>query len=73
MYRPGILFEQFISYPVRTSLFAATLGLLLVMPLIRPPLIISLILVGTLVYLSLFFGGRFALAQRDEQDSKRPE
>lgn len=62
MFNPKIMLNQFLSYPVRTSFFAAVLGLLLVMPLIRPPLIISAILVGMLVYLSLFFGGKFALA-----------
>ncbi len=66
MYKPRVIVHQFLSYPVRTSLFAAILGLLLVMPLIRPPLIISVILVGMLVYLALFFGGRFALASREE-------
>ncbi len=73
MYKPRILFGQFLNYPIRTSLFAAILGLLLVMPLIRPPIVISLILVGSLVYLCIFFGGRFALAQRDEQENKQPE
>lgn len=66
MYKPRVIVNQFLNYPVRTSLFAATLGLLLVMPLIRPPLIISVILVGMLVYLALFFGGRFALASRED-------
>lgn len=65
MYKPRVIFNQFLSYPVRTSLFAAVFGLLLVMPLIRPPLIISVILVGSLVYLALFFGGKFALASRE--------
>ncbi|MGI9211558.1 MAG: hypothetical protein ACR2HF_03730 [Methylococcaceae bacterium] len=62
MFNLRVMLNQFLIYPVHTSFFAAVLGLLLVMPLIRPPLIISAILVGMLVYLSLFFGGKFALA-----------
>ncbi len=66
MYKPRLILNQLLNHPVRASFFAAVLGLLLVMPLIRPPLIISVILVSALVYLSLFFGGRFALASRQD-------
>jgi hypothetical protein len=48
--------EVFLSYPLLTSLFVVDLGLLLFLPLIRPPLLVGMALVGGLVYLSMFFG-----------------
>lgn len=48
--------DVFLSYPLLTSLFVVDLGLLLFLPLIRPPLLIGMVLVGGVVYLSMFFG-----------------
>jgi hypothetical protein len=52
--------ETFLSYPVHSSVFVMIFGLMIFMPLIRPPIILSLLLVGGLVYLSAFFGAKLA-------------
>ena len=48
--------DIFMSYPILTSLFVMDFSLLLFTPLIRFPVIISIVLVSGLVYLSMFFG-----------------
>ena len=48
--------DIFMSYPILTSLFVMDFSLLLFTPLIRFPVIISILLVSGLVYLSMFFG-----------------
>jgi hypothetical protein len=48
--------ETFIAYPVHTSAFVADFAVLMFMPLVRPPVILSIILLSGLVYLSMFFG-----------------
>ncbi len=48
--------DIFMSYPLLTSLFVIDFSLLLFTPLIRFPVIISIVLVSGLVYLSMFFG-----------------
>ena len=48
--------DVFMSYPLLTSLFVMDFAMLLFTPLIRFPVIISIVLVSGLVYLSMFFG-----------------
>ena len=48
--------DIFMSYPLLSSLFVMDFSLLLFTPLIRFPIIISIVLVFGLVYLSMFFG-----------------
>ena len=48
--------DIFMSYPLMTSLFVMDFAMLLFTPLIRFPVIISIVLVSGLVYLSMFFG-----------------
>lgn len=48
--------DTFMSYPLLTSLFVMDFAMLLFTPLIRFPIIISIVLVSGLVYLSMFFG-----------------
>ena len=48
--------DIFMSYPLLTSLFVMDFAMLLFTPLIRFPVIISIVLVSGLVYLSMFFG-----------------
>lgn len=48
--------ETFMAYPLLTSLFVMDFSMLLFTPLIRFPVIISIVLVAGLVYLSAFFG-----------------
>ncbi len=48
--------DIFMSYPLLTSLFVMDFAMLLFTPLIRFPMIISIVLVSGLVYLSMFFG-----------------
>jgi hypothetical protein len=51
--------DELLNHPICTSIFVADLALLMFMPLIRPPIILSILLVGLLVYLSMFFGAKF--------------
>lgn len=48
--------DTILQYPVHSSTFLILFSLLMFFPLIRPPVILSLILVCGLVYLSMFFG-----------------
>jgi len=48
--------DIFMSYPLFSSLFIMDFALLMFTPLIRFPVIISIVLVCGLVYLSMFFG-----------------
>lgn len=52
-----------IAYPVHFSAFVSLFGLLIFLPLIRPPLILTFVMVSGLVWLSMFFGG--VLARQD--------
>lgn len=56
--------ETFKSEPLLTSLFVMDFALLLFTPLIRFPLIISIVLVCGLVYLSMYFGVKLHEAQQ---------
>lgn len=57
--------DEMLSHPVQTSAFVALYALLIFLPLIRPPVLLTLILVSALVYLSLYFGALFATRSRD--------
>jgi len=57
--------ETFIDYPIHSSTFLVLFGLLMFLPLIRPPVILSLILVSGLVYLSMFFGVKLHVSNPD--------
>ncbi|MEY4684472.1 MAG: hypothetical protein RLZ25_931 [Pseudomonadota bacterium] len=48
--------DAMIAYPAHFSGFVALYGLLIFLPLIRPPVLITLVLVTLLVWLSMFFG-----------------
>lgn len=48
--------ETMITFPVHFSAFISIYGLLIFLPLIRPPVVLTLILVSALVWLSMFFG-----------------
>lgn len=56
MYKFAFDKETFMAYPLLTSLFVMDFSMLLFTPLIRFPVIISIVLVSGLVYLSAFFG-----------------
>lgn len=64
-----ITLDGFLAHPVRTSLLVADVGLLMFLPLVRPPVVLSILLVGGLVYLSMFFGARFAVSRSDSAAS----
>lgn len=51
--------QAVIAHPVHTSAFIVLFLLLTFLPLIRPPVILCLLLLGGLVYLSMFFGVQF--------------
>lgn len=51
--------DQFIRHPIHTSAFVIDFAVLLFMPMVRPPVVLAMILLGILVYLSMFFGAKF--------------
>ncbi|TAN47004.1 MAG: hypothetical protein EPN21_18890 [Methylococcaceae bacterium] len=51
--------KKFLEHPVLTSLFVTDFALVLFVHS-RFPFILSLILVGMLVYIAMFFGAKFA-------------
>lgn len=57
--------DELLNHPIYTSLFVIDFGLLMFMPLIRPPVILSILLVGGLVYLSMYFGAIFTACDRN--------
>jgi hypothetical protein len=57
------------AYPLLTSLFVMDFSMLLFTPLIRFPVIISIILVSGLVYLSMFFGVKLNEVQQAKESS----
>lgn len=62
--------DAMISYPAHFSGFVALYGLLIFLPLIRPPVIITLILVTLLVWLSMFFGRVLAALHDPKSDAQ---
>jgi len=61
--------DAMISYPAHFSGFVALYGLLIFLPLIRPPVLITLVLVTLLVWLSMFFGRILAKLPSSKTDS----
>lgn len=61
--------ETFKAHPLLTSLFVMDFAMLLFTPLIRFPLIISIILVCGLVYLSMQFAVMLEHAEQTKQAS----
>ncbi|MBM4200884.1 MAG: hypothetical protein FJ189_06315 [Gammaproteobacteria bacterium] len=55
-----IRLEGFLAHPVQTSLLVADIGILMFLPIVRPPVVLSIVLIAGLVYLSMFFGATFA-------------
>ena len=51
--------DGFLAHPFHTGLFIADFALLTFLPFVRPPVILSMLLVAGLVYLSMFFGAAF--------------
>lgn len=51
--------KEFLSHPVHASAFLALFALLLFLPLIRPPVLLSALLLLGLIYLSMYFGAVF--------------
>ena len=48
--------HKMLNHPLQASLLVMDFGLLVFLPLIRPPVILTALLVGGLVYLSMYFG-----------------
>jgi hypothetical protein len=59
--------DEFLAHPVHASAFIADFALLMFLPLIRPPVLLSMLLVGGLVYLSMYFGAVFATSGQQQQ------
>lgn len=51
-----IKLDVFLAHPLQTSLFLTDLAILMFLPIVRPPVVLSILLVGGLVYLSMYFG-----------------
>lgn len=64
-----IKLEAFLSHPVQTGLFVTDLAILMFLPIVRPPVVLSILLVGGLVYLSMYFGALFAAGARENTGS----
>lgn len=52
--------NTFVGHPLLTSLLVADIGILMFMPLVRPPIMLNMLLVGGLIYLSMYFGAKLA-------------
>ncbi len=64
--------ETFIAHPVHTSAFVADFAVLMFMPMVRPPVILSIILLSILVYLSMFFGVKLHVADESTTPAASP-
>lgn len=64
-----IKLDSFLTHPVQTGLFVTDLAILMFLPIVRPPVVLSVILVFGLVYLAMFFGAEFASAGRPDGES----
>lgn len=58
MFKPRL--DVFLACPIHTSALIANFLVLLFLPLVRPPITLSMLLVALLVYLSMFFGAKSA-------------
>lgn len=56
---------EFLNHPLYASLLIVDIGLLMFLPLIRPPVVLSMTMVGGLVYLSMYFGAIFSASHRE--------
>ena len=64
-----IKLDGFLAHPVHTSLWVADMGILMFLPIVRPPVLLSIALIAGLVYLSMFFGAKFATIQPPDTPS----
>lgn len=55
-----IKLETFLAHPLYTGLLVTDLAILMFLPIVRPPVVLSILLVGGLVYLSMYFGAMFS-------------
>jgi hypothetical protein len=51
----------FVAHPVHTSAFVTDFAVLMFLPLVRPPVVLSILFLGLLVYLAMFFGAKCAV------------
>lgn len=52
--------EEFLAHPFHTSALVSIFALLIFLPVLRPPVVISVLLVTGLVYFSMYFGAVFS-------------
>ena len=62
--------NELLSYPLITSAWVLLYALLIFLPLIRPPVILTFLLVSLLVYLSIRLGSIFERLR--QQSSQNP-
>jgi hypothetical protein len=65
MFKPRL--DIFLAYPTHTSALIANFLVLLFLPLVRPPITLSMLLVALLVYLSMFFGAKSAARENQRR------
>ncbi len=58
MFKPRL--DVFLAFPIHTTALVANFLTLLFLPLVRPPITLSVLLAALLVYLSMFFGVKSA-------------
>ncbi|HUL14066.1 MAG TPA: hypothetical protein VLU73_18095 [Methylococcaceae bacterium] len=58
--------DTFIAHPVHTSAFVIDFAVLVFLPMVRPPVVLAIILLSILVYLSMFFGAKFAVSEHTD-------
>lgn len=61
------ILNQFIDHPALTSLLVIDIAVLL---FLRPPVLASLVMIGILVGISMFFGEKLALFSNKTQDPR---
>ncbi|CAI8948221.1 hypothetical protein [Methylocaldum szegediense] len=65
MFKPRL--DVFLAFPIHASALVATFVILLFLPMVRPPITLSVLLVALLVYLSMFFGAKSAARENSRR------
>lgn len=52
--------DEFLAHPFQASVFMTAVAIAPFLPMLRPPILVSALLVFVLMRVSMFFGARFA-------------
>lgn len=50
--------NTFLAHPLLTSLLVADIGIMMFLPLVRPPIMLNVLFLGGLIYLAMYFGAK---------------